>query len=82
MGKAVRAVWNDRCIYTSRRIAWNNTFKRYESRFRSKFLFGLEGATVDSSTIAFIHKEEGNMLSMMTWRAKREEEGWAVFMSR
>eukprot|EP00959_Pyramimonas_sp_CCMP1952_P353301 7401868-Pyramimonas_sp.AAC.1 len=74
MGKAVRAFWNDRAFYTSRRIAWKSKFKRYESRVRSTFLFGLEGATVDSSTIAFIHEEEGKMLSRMTWRAKREEE--------
>ena len=52
------------------------------TRVQTRFLYGIEGITIDAGTLQYIHGREGALLSKLVWRRKRPDVSWAVFGRR
>eukprot|EP00959_Pyramimonas_sp_CCMP1952_P243293 5085540-Pyramimonas_sp.AAC.1 len=48
---AVGAFWKDKSYYQSRLSSILSKIRRFDSRVRSKFLYGLEGASIDANAL-------------------------------
>jgi len=76
MGEAKRAFWTDRSFYECYAIPLASKLKRYDSRVRSRFLYGVEGFSCHAGALQYIHKDEGKLLSVLCRSRKRAEETW------
>eukprot|EP00959_Pyramimonas_sp_CCMP1952_P073490 1536134-Pyramimonas_sp.AAC.1 len=49
---------------------------------QTRFLYDIEGITIDASTLKCIHAREGELLSKLVWRRNKPEVSWSVFGRR
>jgi len=81
-GLRTKTFWCDRSYYYDRSLPLSRKIARYCSRVQACFLYGIEGATIDSNSLKFIHAREGGLLAKMLWRSKRRDENWTLFLTR
>eukprot|EP00959_Pyramimonas_sp_CCMP1952_P177896 3718046-Pyramimonas_sp.AAC.1 len=67
MGKAF---WSARPSFMNRQIAMKMKIIRYVTMVQTRLLHGIEGVTIDASTLKYIHAREGELLSTLVWRRK------------
>ena len=82
MKEMEKAFWSARPFFMNRQIAMKKKIRRYVTRVQTRFLYGIEGITIDASTLQYIHGREGALLSKLVWRRKRPDVSWAVFGRR
>eukprot|EP00959_Pyramimonas_sp_CCMP1952_P311731 6523616-Pyramimonas_sp.AAC.1 len=56
--------------------------RRYVTMVQTRFLYGIEGVTIDTCTLKYIHAREGELLSKLIWRRKKPEVSWSIFGRR
>eukprot|EP00959_Pyramimonas_sp_CCMP1952_P149047 3118397-Pyramimonas_sp.AAC.1 len=74
-----KAFWSARPFFMNRHIAVKMKIRRYVTMVQTRFFYGMEGITIDTSTLQYIHAREGELLSKPVWRRKNLEVGWAIF---
>ena len=79
ISKAKKAFWSEGRYYRAQSIHILKRLRRYETRVRSRLLFGVEGMTADRATIEKLHRTEGALLRVLVWRRKRTQESWQQF---
>eukprot|EP00959_Pyramimonas_sp_CCMP1952_P154956 3241979-Pyramimonas_sp.AAC.1 len=71
-----------RSYYYDRSLPLRKKIARCCSRVQACFLCGIEGATIDSNSLKFIHAREGGLLANMLWWSERREENWTLFLTK
>eukprot|EP00959_Pyramimonas_sp_CCMP1952_P383843 8044195-Pyramimonas_sp.AAC.1 len=68
-----KAFWSARPFFMNRQIAMKKKTRRYVTMVQTRFLYGIEGVTIGTSTLKYIHAREGEFLSKLVWRRKKPE---------
>ena len=65
MKEMEKAFWSARPFFMNRQLAMKQNIRRYVTMVQTRFLYGIEGITIDASTLQFIHAREGALLSKL-----------------
>ena len=82
MKEMEKAFWSARPFFMNKQIAMKKKIRRYVTRVQTRFLYGIEGISINTATLKYIHNREGALLSKLVWRRKKQGDSWAVFGRR